>query len=429
MVYVYTSVYDSVIRRLKILSKLITLKCRECGEEHSPTHIYTCPNCFGPLDVTYDYDNVQLSRDILKGRYRSLWRYLELLPITKIENIVDLGAGYTPLQKCKELGRRVGLRNLFIKNDTVNPTYSFKDRPASVAISKSLEFRTGASIGCPSTGNLAAATAAHAAKAGLPCYVFIPECIEANKIAQTAAYGARIIKVKGTYDESNRLAFQAAELYNLDIVNINLRPYYVEGSKTLAFEVCEQLDWAAPDRVIVPTGSGAMLCAIEKGFREFEELDLIEEHDTKLVCTQAEGCAPIVESFNTSSKEIHPIEKPNTVAYSLAIGDPGDGVYALRKIRESGGSAESSTDKEIVDAIRLLAQTEGIFAEPAGGVSVAVLKKLAERGEIDPDERVVCYVTGSGLKSPEVLSSLVYTSITVEPRLQALAEIMVRGEI
>ncbi len=417
--------HDSVIWRLKILGKPMKLKCRECGEEYSPTRLYACQNCFGPLDVTYSYDNLQLTRDTLKGRYQSLWRYLELLPIIKTENIIDLGAGYTPLQRCEELGRRIGLKNLFIKNDTVNPTYSFKDRPAAVAVSKSLEFGTGA-VGCPSTGNLAAATAAHAAKAKLPCYVFIPENIEVNKIAQTAAYGARIVKVKGTYDESNRLAFQAAELYDLDIVNINLRPYYVEGSKTLAFEACEQLDWNAPDRVIVPTASGAMLCAIDKGFKEFERLGLVPEGHVKLICAQAEGCAPIVNSFNASSKQIQPVEKPNTIAHSLAIGDPGDGIYVLRRVRESGGTAESSTDEEIVDAIELLARTEGILAEPAGGVSVAVLKKLAERGEIDPDERVVCYVTGSGLKSPEVLSSRVSAPITIEPNLQELAGIIER---
>ena len=368
-----------------------------------------------------------MTRDILKKRQKNLWRYFELLPISNKNWIVNLGAGYTPLQKCEELGRRIGLKNLYIKNDTVNPTFSFKDRPASVAVSKSLEFGTGA-VGCPSTGNLAAATAAHAAKAGIPCYVFIPEGIEANKIAQTAAYGARIIKVKGTYDESNRLAFQAAELYDLDIVNINLRPYYVEGSKTLAFEVCEQLDWNPPDRVIIPTASGAMLCAIDKGFKEFEKLGLIPEDTVKLICAQAEGCAPIVNSFNSSNTRIQPIEKPDTIAHSLAIGDPGDGIYVLKRVKESGGSAESSTDRETVEAIELLARSEGILAEPAGGVSVAVLKKLAERGEIDPDERVVCYVTGSGLKSPGVLSSQVRTSIAIEPNLQELAGIIEKRE-
>jgi threonine synthase len=336
---------------------------------------------------------------------------------------VNLGAGYTNLQKCEDLGKRIGLKNLFIKNDTTNPTYSFKDRPASVAVSKAREFHTKA-VGCASTGNLAAATAAHAAKAGLPCYVFIPEGIEANKITQTAAYGARIIKVKGTYDETNRLAFQAAELHNLDIVNINLRPYYVEGSKTLAYEVCEQLDWQTPDRVIIPTASGAMLCAIEKGFREFKKLKLIDDFDMKIVCAQADGCAPIVQSFKKSTSQVEPIENPETLAHSLAIGDPGDGVYVLEKIRRSRGTAESATDKQIIEAIRLLAQTEGIFTEPAGGVSVAVLKRLAERGEIDPDERVVCYVTGNGLKSPEALPNQITKSTPIEPRLQSFTDII-----
>lgn len=377
--------------------------------------------------MIYDYENISLTKDVLKGRPQNLWRYFELLPINDTENTVDLGAGYTTLQKCEELGKRIGVKNLFIKNDTTNPTYSFKDRPASVAVSKALEFHTKA-VGCASTGNLAAATAAHAAKAGLPCYVFIPEGIEPNKIAQTAAYGARIIKVKGTYDETNRLAYQAAELYDIDIVNINLRPYYVEGSKTLAYEVCEQLDWHTPDRVVIPTASGAMLCAIEKGFREFKELGLTDNVNTTLVCAQAEGCAPIVKSFNTSSSQIQPIENPETVAHSLAIGDPGDGIYVLEKLRRSRGTAEAATDKEITDAIELLAQTEGIFAEPAGGVSVAVLKKLAERGEIDPNERVVCYVTGNGLKSPEALTNQITASIPIEPRIQSFANMM-EGEI
>ena len=232
--------------------------------------------------------------------------------------------------------------------------------------------------------------------------------------------------MKGTYDETNRLAYQAAELYNIDIVNINLRPYYVEGSKTLAYEVCEQLDWHTPDRVIIPTASGAMLCAIEKGFREFKELGLTDEVNSRLVCAQAEGCAPIVKSFNTSSRQVQPIEKPETVAHSLAIGDPGDGIYVLEKLRRSRGTAEAATDEEITEAIELLAQTEGIFAEPAGGVSVAVLKKLAEGGEIDSNERVVCYVTGNGLKSPEALPRQNTASIPIEPRIQSFAHVMGR---
>lgn len=401
------------------------MKCRECGEEYPAKRIHACQDCFGPLDAIYDYDNIALTKSILRGRRQNLWRYYELLPINDIENTVDLGAGFTTLQKCEELGKRIGLKNLFIKNDTTNPTCSFKDRPASVAVSKALEFQTKA-VGCASTGNLAAATAAHAAKAGLPCYVFIPEGIEPNKIAQIAAFGAKIIKVKGTYDETNRLAFQAAESYNLDIVNITLRPYYVEGSKTLAYEVCEQLDWHTPDRVIIPTASGAMLCAIEKGFKEFKQLGLTDEVNTRLVCAQAEGCAPIVKSFKTSNKQVQPIENPKTVAHSLAIGDPGDGIYVLEKLRKSRGTAESATDKEIIDAIKLLAQTEGIFAEPAGGVPVAVLKKLAERGEIDPNEKVVCYVTGNGLKSPEALTSQITTSIPIEPRIQSFAQVIGR---
>jgi len=331
------------------------LRCRECGEEYPPLKIFACKECFGPLDV-YDYEHIDLTRELLEGRWKSLWRYSELLPIIDDRVQVDLGAGYTTLQRAERLGEKIGVKNLYTKNDTVNPTSSFKDRPASVAVSKALEFGSRA-VGCPSTGNLAAATAAHANKAGLPCYVFVPETIEAKKIAQTEAYGAQIIKVRGTYDEANRLAFQASEYYGIDIVNINLRPYYVEGSKTLTFEVCEQLGWKTPDRVVIPTGSGAMLCAIERGFREFEKLGLIEEREVKLVCAQAEGCTPIVNSFNNSKREIEPIERPDTITHSLAIGDPGDGIYVLRNVIDSGGAATSSNDEETINAIKLLART------------------------------------------------------------------------
>lgn len=336
---------------------------------------------------------------------------------------MDLGAGYTILHECARLAKALGLRTLYIKDDTVNPTYSFKDRPATVAVSKALEFDAKA-VGCASTGNLAAAVAAHAAKAGLPCYVFVPADIELNKIVQASTYGARIVAVKGTYDDANRLAAQASEAYNWAFANINIRPYYVEGSKTLAFEVCEQLGWKAPDHVIVPVGSGALLCAIWRGLKELERLNLIEEAQTKVTGAQPSGCSPVVRAFKANTFDVDPVEHPNTIAKSLAVGDPGDGVYALKAIRESGGVAESVTDAEILDAIQLLAKTEGIFTEPAGGVAVAVLKRLVEVGEVSPDEEIVCYVTGNGLKAADTILNSVPKPVEIEPHLEFLEKFL-----
>ncbi|MCP8308201.1 MAG: threonine synthase [archaeon] len=404
------------------MGKVKYLKCRECGKEYPPIKIYACEKCFGPLDVIYDYDSIKLDKNSFINRPRTLWRYFELLPINDISKIVDISAGLTPLIKSKNLARFLGLKELFIKNDTVNPTYSFKDRPASVAVSKALEFNVRA-VGCASTGNLAAATAAHATKAGLPCYIFIPADIELNKVAQASIYGAQLIAVKGTYDDANRLAAQASELYDWAFVNINIRPYYVEGSKTLAFEVLEQMNWITPDHVIVPVGSGALLCAISKGFKEFERIGLIESSKVRITGAQGQGCAPIVDAFKSNSDYITPVENPETIAKSLAIGDPGDGIYALKTIRKTGGYAESASDKEIVDAIKLLAKTEGIFTEPAGAVAIAVLKKLIDNGEISSDERIVCYITGNGLKTTEAIAGSIPKPILVEPRLEALVTI------
>ncbi len=307
---------------------------------------------------------------------------------------------------------------MYAKNDSVNPTFSFKDRPASVAASKAVEFNAKA-FGAASTGNLAAAVAAHAAKAGLPCYVFVPADVEPGKIVQASTYGAKIVAVKGTYDEANGLAAQAAETYDWAFANINLRPYYVEGSKTLAFEVCEQLGWETPDHVVVPMGSGALLSAIQRGFNQFKELNLIEDKKVKVSGAQPSGCAPIVKAFKSNSKDVLPIEYPDTIAKSLAVGDPGSGFEAIKTIRQSGGTAESATDAEIVEAIKILARTEGIFTEPAGGVTVAVLKKLIESGDISPDEKVVCYITGNGLKATQSILPHVPKPVEIEPNLKS----------
>ncbi|MEM2609876.1 MAG: threonine synthase [Candidatus Bathyarchaeia archaeon] len=401
------------------------LKCRECGKEFSPTKVYACNQCFGPLEVIYDVDSMKLCKATFESRPRTIWRYRELLPINDWKKVIYLEAGYTPLRKCDRLAKALGLKKLYIKDDTVNPSGSFKDRPAAVAVSKALEFGVEA-VGCASTGNLAAAIAAHAAKAGLPCYVFIPADTETNKIVQAAAYGANIVAVEGTYDEVNRLALQAAETYNWGFANINIRPYYVEGSKTLAFEVCEQLGWKTPDHVIVPTASGALLCAIDRGLKQFSELGLINHENTRLTAVQPEGCSPIVKAFKSGKDNIEPVEKPRTIARSLAIGDPADGIYALKAIRQSGGVAESATDDEIISAIKLLGKTEGIFAEPAGGVTIAVAKKLVESGEISGDEEVVCCVTGSGFKASECILQSTPQFETIKPNLKDLEKLVAK---
>jgi threonine synthase len=375
------------------------LQCRECKKEYEPTFKYICDECFGPLDVHYDYPT--LTKDSFTNREQTYWRYFELLPIIEKSNIVSINAGMTPLVKAEKLGEKIGLNNLYIKNDSVNPTFSFKDRPAGIAVSKAKEFGL-TSVGCASTGNLASATAAHAAKANMPCYIFAPSDIEHAKIAQSLSYGAEYIAVDGTYDDANRIAAQVGDSKGIGVVNINMRSYYVEGSKTLAYEVAEQLDWKVPDQLIVPTGSGAMLNAICKGFEELETVSLVNGTSSMhMNCAQPHGCAPIVDAFKNKSNDVIPVENPDTVAKSLAIGDPGDGRYVLKRLKQFNGIAEESNNKEILDAILLLAKTEGIFTEPAGGVSVAVLKKMVEDGKIDKNETTVCYVTGNGLKATE----------------------------
>ena len=383
----------------KISMPRVRLQCRECKKEYEPTFKYICDDCFGPLDVTYDFPSV--NKDTFTNREQTYWRYFEMLPILDKSNIVSIDAGMTPLIKAENLGKSLGLNNLYIKNDSVNPTFSFKDRPAGIAVSKAKEFGLPA-VGCASTGNLAAATAAHAAKGGFPCYVFAPSDIEHAKITQALSYGAEFIAVDGTYDDANRIAAQIGDSKGVGIVNINMRSYYVEGSKTLAYEVAEQLGWQVPDQLIVPVGSGAMLNAICKGFEELQSVSLLNNiTDIHVHCAQPHGCAPIVEAFKKGNNEVIPVENPDTVAKSLAIGDPGDGRYVLKRLKQYNSYAEESNNKEILDAILLLAKTEGIFTEPAGGVSVAVLKKLVEDSKIDKNETIVCYVTGNGLKATE----------------------------
>ena len=376
-----------------------SLQCRECKKEYETGFKYVCDECFGPLDVKYNFP--QITKDTFLNREKTYWRYFELLPIENKSNIVSIDSGYTPLTKAEKLGKKLGLNNLFIKNDSVNPTFSFKDRPAGVAVSKAKEFGLSA-VGCASTGNLASATAAHAAKGGFDCHIFAPCNIEMAKIAQALSYGANYVAVDGTYDDANRIAAQIGDSKGIGIVNINMRSHYVEGSKTLAYEVAEQLDWHVPDQLIVPVGSGAMLNAICKGFEELQTVSLLNDvSNMHMIAAQPHGCSPIVDAFKSNSKEVIPVENPDTVAKSLAIGDPGDGRYVLKRLQQYNGFAEEANNKEILDAIIMLAKTEGIFTEPAGGVSVSVLQKMVEQGKIDKNDTVVCYVTGNGLKATE----------------------------
>ena len=402
------------------------LKCRECNKEYGTQFRYICEECFGPLDIIYDLPSSLNRASFMSRQTKNYWRYFELLPIANRNNIVSLDTGFTPLQHANRIGKTLGgLRNLFIKNDSVNPTFSFKDRPAGIAVSRAKEIKLKA-VGCASTGNLASATAAHAAKAGLPCYIFAPSDIEKVKISQALSYGAEFVAVDGTYDDANRVASVVGDAKGIGIVNINMRPFYVEGSKTLAYEVAEQLNWEVPDNLIIPVGSGAMLNAICKGFEELCEIGLLDDVSRlKITAAQPHGCSPIVDAFKRRSDEVIPIEKPETIAKSLAIGDPGDGRYVLKRLQQYRGSAEEATDEEIIDGIMMLAKTEGIFTEPAGGVSIAVLRKMVEEGKIDKDENVVCYITGNGLKATEAIVDVLPKLNAVKPDVQ-LVSAMIR---
>ena len=398
-----------------------SLVCRECGKEYEMTFRYICEECFGPLDVAYDIPAIR--PDTFASREKTYWRYAELLPIRSTSNIVSIEAGMTPLIKAERLGRELGLDKLYIKNDSVNPTFSFKDRPAGVAVSKARELGLSA-VGCASTGNLASATAAHAARGGLPCHIFAPSDIEMAKVVQALSYGANFVAVDGTYDDANTIAAQIGDSRQIGIVNINLRSYYVEGSKTLAFEVAEQLDWQVPDQLVIPVGSGAMLNAICKGFEELEAASLVD--DCSAIhphAAQPHGCAPVVDAFRGNG-EVVPVERPDTIAKSLAIGDPGDGRYVLKRLEQYGGRAEECTNQEILDAIMLLAKTEGIFTEPAGGVSVAVLSKMVQEGTISRDDLTVCYVTGNGLKATDSIMSVLPKPAVMRPDVAEIAAVI-----
>ena len=380
-----------------------SLRCRECDRQYPVEPLYVCDFCFGPLEVQYDYDAIgnAISRERIKDGPPTIWRYEDLLPVGH-ENAVDIGVGFTPLLFADNLGRELGLRNLWIKNDAVNPTYSFKDRVVAVASTKALEFGFD-TLACASTGNLAGAVAAHGAKAGLRTLVFIPADLEAGKIIGAAVYGPTVVAVEGSYDDVNRLCSELADSRDWAFVNINMRTYYSEGSKTLAYEVAEQLGWRAPDHVVVPVASGSLYTKVWKGLNEFARVGLIDGVDTRMHIAQAEGCAPVVEAFKEGQTH-HRIVQPNTIAKSLAIGNPADGYYDLKIARETGGSAVAVPEPEVAEGIMLLAQTEGVFTETAGGVTVSALRNLASTGAIGPDDLVVALITGNGLKTQEAVA-------------------------
>ncbi len=393
------------------------LECRECHRRYGVEPLSICEECFGPLEPAYDLDAVDgvEFRKHAEAGPTSLWRYEPLLPGGPDVERVDLGAGFTPLRRADNLAEVLGLERLWIKDDSVNPSNSFKDRVVSVATTMARAFGFEA-ISCASTGNLANATGAHAAKARMPAYVFVPEDLERAKILATEAYGAKVVAVKGNYDDVNRLCSEVADALPWAFVNVNMRPYYAEGSKSLGFETAEQLGWRLPDHCVVPIASGALMTKIHRAFRELAAIGAVEDKPYRVSGAQAEGCAPVAQAFRENATEVRPV-KPDTIAKSLAIGNPADGWYAIQTARATGGEIDACTEAEVIEGLRLLAETEGVFTETAGGVTIAVLKRLAERGVIRRDEETVAYVTGNGYKTVEALEGTLEATYHVAPDL------------
>ncbi len=404
------------------------LKCRECGREYPLAATHVCEFDFGPLEVAYDYDRIKksMTRAAIESRPKSMWRYRELLPVAG-EPTVGLQVGFTPLVKADRLAKKLGIRELWIKNDTVNyPTLSFKDRVVSVALSRSVElgFKT---VACASTGNLANSVAANAASAGLKSYVFIPSDLEQGKIVNSLVYGANVITIKGHYDEVNRLCAEIAGKFGWAFVNVNMRPYYAEGSKSMGYEIMEQLGWNIPQHTVVPMASGSLLTKIQKSYQEFTKLGLVSEAKYSIHGAQATGCSPISVAQKAGLDFFKPV-KPNTIAKSLAIGTPADGFYALRVMKETGGAADDVTDDEIREGIRLLAECEGIFAETAGGVTVGVAKKLIASGKIPANDSAVLCITGNGLKTLDAVVGHVGKTREIKPSLREFESMLASEE-
>lgn len=404
------------------------LKCRECGREYPLAATHVCEFDFGPLEVAYDYDRIKkaLTKAVIQSRPKSMWRYRELLPVAG-EPTVGTQVGFTPLVKADRLAKALGIRELWIKNDTVNyPTLSFKDRVVSVALSRSVElgFKT---VACASTGNLANSVAANAASAGLKSYVFIPNDLEQGKVVNSLVYGANVIGIKGHYDEVNRLCAEIAGKFGWAFVNVNMRPYYAEGSKSMGFEIMEQLGWQIPQHTVVPMASGSLLTKIQKAYQEFTKLGLVSETKYSVHGAQATGCSPISVAQKAGLDFFKPV-KPNTIAKSLAIGTPADGFYALRVMKETGGAADDVTDDEIREGIRLLAENEGIFAETAGGVTTAVAKKLIASGKIPANDSAVLCITGNGLKTLDAVVGHVGKTREIKPSLREFEAMLATEE-
>jgi threonine synthase len=402
--------------------KMKGLECKECQRPYPALATHVCEYCFGPLEVVYDYEAIgrRMTRKSIEAGPRSLWRYWDLLPVES-RDVVSIHEGWTPLWHAKNLGKELGLNKLYIKNDSVNPTYSFKDRVVATALNRTRELGFD-TIACASTGNLACSVAAYGSVAGLKTFVFIPADLEQGKIVGAGIYQPTIIGIEGNYDQVNRLCAEVADAFKWAFVNVNIRPYYSEGSKTLGFEVAEQLGWKAPDHCVVPIASGSLLTKIYKGLQEFIKLGLIPSHVTRMSGAQAEGCSPVVTAWKEKSDIIKPVV-PHTIAKSLAIGNPADGFYARKVIEKTGGAAESATDPEIVEGISLLARTEGIFTETAGGVTIASLKKMVASGKIHRDETTVAFITGNGYKTQEAVLNVAAKPIVIQPSIQEFREI------
>lgn len=408
------------------MSYVRALKCRECGQEYEKAAKYVCEFCFGPLEAAYDYEKIKkdISREKIASRALNIWRYREFLPVEgSVYNTLE--EGFTPLIKAERLGAELGLPNLYLKNDCANPTHSFKDRVVAVASTRALELGFD-TLACASTGNLANAVSAYGARGGMKRFVFIPSNLEPSKVTASQIYDPNLIGVNGNYDDVNRLCSEIAGKYKWAFVNINMRPYYAEGSKTLGFEVAEQLGWKSPDQVVVPVASGSLLTKIWKGTQEFVKTGLIEQRPMRVFAAQAEGCSPVTTAYKAKTDTFRPV-KPNTIAKSLAIGNPADGFYALKTIAETNGGAEMATDEEIVDGIKLLARTEGIFAETAGGVTIACLKKLAESKILNPRAVTVAYITGTGLKTQEAVMPYMKQLQVIQPNLAAFEATQLAG--
>jgi threonine synthase len=405
-------------------TEVYELRCRECGKTWGNEPRSFCEDCFSPLEVTYDYDTLRKTarRENLAGRDFNMWRYSELLPLP--QNYIGPNAvGGTPLVASRKLGREWGIRNLYFKNDAVCfPSLSFKDRVVATALAAARRFGFE-TVGCSSTGNLANAVAAQAAQQGFDACVFIPADLEPAKVLNTAVYGARIVRIDGNYDQVNRLCSQIADRFRWGLVNVNLRPYYSEGSKTHGYEIAEQLGWKLPDNVVVPMAGGSLITKIAKAFRELVTLGWVEARPVRFFGAQATGCSPISDGVKRNLSRFEP-QKPKTIARSLAIGNPADGPFAIKQIRESGGWAEDISDPEIVAAIRLLAETEGIFAETAGGVTAGVTKKLIDQGRIAQDETTVVCITGNGLKTTDAIVGEFPLSDAISPRIEAFEALM-----